>query len=125
MHYWSGGTRDEKPPGCRPGGQEIFVKQPGKGSLDADGKVDFGASSYTIDRVACGQSSRYNPDHFTGKIDLDRQEFQSVNNDGGRYINDPFVFRRVRCANEPHRGSAKAAPPAFAPPSKRTFGCSR
>jgi hypothetical protein len=42
----------------------------------------------------------YHPDHFTGTIDPQREEFQSVNNDGGRAVNDPMVFRRIGCVDQ-------------------------
>jgi hypothetical protein len=127
-HFWTGGERDEKPPGCSPGRYEAVVKMPARGSVDKDGKVTFGATSYTFDRVVCGNPGSYNPDNYSGKIDPDRQEFQSVNNDGGRAVNEPLVFRRVRCLDTPgptsQRGAGKAPPPAFAPP-KRAWGCNK
>jgi hypothetical protein len=46
-----------------------------------------------------------------------------VNNDGGRAINDPTVFRRVRCYEPPAVPHPVVAPPAFRPPSRS--GCSR
>ena len=100
-------------------------RMPSKGSIDPQGTVVFGAQTYTIDKVVCGQPGRYNPDNFSGKIDVERQEFQSVNNDGGRAVNDPTVFRRVRCIDAPHRGTAKATPPAFAPAKRRAWSCGR
>jgi hypothetical protein len=46
---------------------------------------------------ACGHPHGYNPDNFSGEIDPWRAEFQSVNNDGDRAVNEPHVFRRIRC----------------------------
>jgi hypothetical protein len=46
-------------------------------------------------------------------------EFQSVNNDGGRAVNDPVVFRRVQCNDGEHLDSEPriaVAPPPFYPP---------
>jgi hypothetical protein len=124
-HYWYGNEHDEKPPPCGPGRNEVFIKMPGKGAVEPDGRIAFGASSYTLDKVVCGRSVSYNPDNFSGKIETERQEFQSVNNDGGRAVNSPTVFRRVRCADAAHRTTAKATPPAFAPPKRKSWGCGR
>jgi len=124
-HYWVGSDSDEKPPACSPGRREIIVRMPGTGKVDAAGNLAFGSSSYTIDKAVCGAAGRYNPDNFSGKIDADRQEFQSVNNDGGRAVNDPTVFRRVRCLDAPHRGTGTAKPPAFAPVKRRSWSCGR
>jgi hypothetical protein len=49
----------------------------------------------------------YRPDHFTGTIDPAIQEFQSVNNDGGRAVNDPMVFRRIACGEGDGEASAR------------------
>jgi hypothetical protein len=124
-HYWSGTPADDKPPACAPGRRELVVKMPGKGLLDDRKNLRFGATTYAIDRVICGAPGRYNPDNFSGTIETERNEFQSVNNDGGRSVNEPMVFRRIRCLDAPQRGTQKAAtPPAFAPP-KRSWGCGR
>jgi hypothetical protein len=126
-HYWYGSTSEDKPPGCGPGRRELTINMPGKGNVDADGNVAFGASTWSLGSVACGYAGGYNPDKFTGKIDPAIQEFQSVNNDGGSAVNEPAVFRRIRCLNAPlgpSRKSSQATPPAFSPP-KRTWSCGR
>jgi hypothetical protein len=51
------------------------------------------------------------------------QEFQSVNNDGGRYIDVPTVFRRVECFEEGPAPSIEITPPAFVPEIES--GCAR
>jgi len=130
-HFWRGDKKDEKPPVCRPGsGQfELVVKMPATGTLEATPKGDrvvFGSTSFTIDKVICGGNfGRYNPDNFSGTIDPALQEFQSVNNDGGKSINDPHVFRRVKCFEQPRKDpKLNVKPPAFAPvPKKATGGC--
>jgi hypothetical protein len=123
-HYWGGGAGQEKPPACAPGRHEETVKMPAHGSIDAQGNVLFGSSSYTVESVACGTTGSYAPDNFSGKIDTALQEFISVNNDGKYAVNEPAVFRRIRCIDAPSRGTAKAKPPAFAPP-KHGWSCGK
>jgi len=126
-HYWYGGASQDKPPSCTPGQREITIKMPGKGTIDADANVAFGATTYTVGSIQCGYAGRYNPDNFTGKIDPAIQEFQSVNNDGGGAVNEPAVFRRIRCLGAPEapfRKSSQAPPPAFAPP-KHFWSCGK
>jgi hypothetical protein len=125
-HTWIGDEKQSKPPPCtgplRAGQREVVIKMPGKGRIDPDGKVFFGASSYVVDKVICGQAPRYNPDNFSGTIDEALQEFQSVNNDNGRSVNEPVVFRRVACPGGPRRTTADPKPPAFAP---RKWSCGK
>jgi hypothetical protein len=47
-----------------------------------------------------------------------------LNNDGGRAVNSPTVFRRGRCLEEPPPPGVKATPPPFEPP-RRLFGCGK
>jgi hypothetical protein len=98
---------------------------PGTGTVDATATVDFGSTTYTIASNPCGNPGRYYPDHFTGKIDSAIQEFQSVNNDGGPAVNEPVVFRRIRCLDAPFRNKSEAPPPAFAPPKRRAWSCGK
>jgi hypothetical protein len=75
------------------------------------------------EHVYCERWAAYNLDHFTGRIDTELQEFQSVNNDGGRAVNEPKVFRRVRCLEPPMAPHVAIAPPPFYPTSWQR-GCS-
>lgn len=123
-HVWDGDGTNATPLPCGPGDHRI--KQPAKGRYE-DGKVDFGGSSWANDEAGCKPyQGGYNPDRFSGTIDPSIQEFQSVNNDGGRAVNNPFVFRRVRCfdpESAPPSASVSVKPPTFEPP-RRLFGCS-
>jgi hypothetical protein len=122
-HFWTGGAKDEKPPPCK-GGYEHIIKMPSKGKSDGV-EVQFAGTSWERERTVCGQPSGYNIDRLSGRIDPAIQEFQSVNNDGGRAVNDPMVFRRIRCFDPPE---PKYVPPigirapAFEPPART--GCS-
>ena len=67
----------------------------------------------------CGSSIGfgYNLDNFTGTIDPEIQEFQSVNNDGGISVNEPNVFRRIRCFEGPAPTDDVEPPPFQRPPA--------
>jgi hypothetical protein len=124
-HYWDGNDKDVNPPPCRPGMRQQKVFMPAVGAL-RDGKIEFGGTSWRTEASICGNWASYNPDHFSGAIDPATQEFQSVNNDGGRAVNVPTVFRRVKCFDEPEAPKPKidVKPPPFAPPRK-SGGCGR
>jgi hypothetical protein len=122
-HFWHGGAGDQKPPACNPiAGYEAVVKMPNAtGSISPKGELLFGATTWRLDKMVCGVSRiLYNPDHFSGTIDPVRQEFQSVNNDGGNAVNEPAVFRRVSCFDSPRKVGVDVKPPDYAPPKK---GC--
>jgi hypothetical protein len=123
-HYWTGLPNNDKPVPCTPGIRDSTVKMPGKGTVDAAANLVFGAKTYTVASIACGEPPRYNPDNFSGKIESGINEFQSVNNDGGSAVNEPTVFRRIRCLDAPARSQSKARPPAFAPP-KHAWSCGK
>ncbi len=121
-HYWSGGSTDEEPPPCRPPGYRQQVRMVGAGHI-RDGVVTFGGTSWTLERTYCGRNwANYYPDVFSGRIDPDLQEFQSVNNDGGPAVNVPQVFRRIRCLEPDSQPHIVVTPPAFQPPSRGGCG---
>lgn len=118
---WQGEARRSEPGPCE--GEQHFVA-----SMDAEGRIDGsvidfgGVAPWRLDATRCGEAlTAYNLDRFTGALDPERLEFQSVNNDGGDEVNLPVVFRRVGCL--PQQG-AQADPtptievttPAFYPP---------
>jgi hypothetical protein len=116
-HYWNGGPGDEEPPPCGPTGYRQQVRMPGAGHI-RDGVVTFGGTSWTLEQTYCGaHTANYYPDVFSGRIDPELQEFQSVNNDGGPAVNVPQVFRRIRCLEPDSRPHITVTPPAFQPPS--------
>jgi hypothetical protein len=70
----------------------------GNGMLTDGNRVRFSAIEARVARAYCRLAGfRYNPDEFSGVIDGERQEFNSVNNDGERDVNAPYVFRRIGC----------------------------
>ena len=119
-HAWGGSPTDEEPPPCsRQERGEYLVSFDARGSVGSDGSIAFGGvGAWRLDHSHCGGTpAGYNLDRFTGVIDPAILEFQSVNNDGGRAVNDPAVFRRIRCpapasAQSP---SVTTRPPPFYP----------
>jgi hypothetical protein len=124
-HSWEGTAQDQEPPPCRQGLDHWTVAMPAVGVVEPGGIVRFGGTSWRPEQTFCGHAPRpgqYNVDHFSGTIDPALQEFQSVNNDGGRSVNDPMVFRRVRCFEPPVTPHIQVAPPPFRP-ATRSRGC--
>ncbi|MFV8753855.1 hypothetical protein ACNOYE_25195 [Nannocystaceae bacterium ST9] len=122
-HSWEATPEQSSPPPCT-GGLRYVVSMDAEGSV-IDGKIDvWGVGTWRLDEVLCGYwNMGYNLDHFSGTIDPELYEFQSVNNDGGRSINDPVVFRRVKChAEDELAGELEPkiaiAPPPFYPPEQ-------
>ncbi len=126
-HSWEGSARDEMPPPCRAGLDHWTVRMTARGTARPDGRIEFGGTAWALEQLFCGHAPRrgeYYLDQFSGTIDREIQEFQSVNNDGGRSINDPTVFRRVRCFETPPVPHAAVSPPSFQPPG-HAAGCAR
>lgn len=121
---WDGTPSDSEPPArCTPGLKHWNVTMTGTGVAHPDGRIQIDATSYRIEHIYCERWAAYNLDHFSGRIDPQLQEFQSVNNDGGRSVNQPTVFRRVRCLEPPAAPHVAVAPPPFYPQSWQR-GCS-
>jgi hypothetical protein len=125
-HSWQAAPHESSPPPCR-GELRYVVSMDARGTVQ-DKRIDFwGVGTWSLDEVLCGQwNMGYNLDHFSGEIDPELMEFQTVNNDGGRAVNDPVVFRRVRChdGDEPEtEPRITVAPPPFTPPEDEAAGC--
>lgn len=120
------GPKSESVRGPCVGRIQYVVSMHAQGSYVGE-TVEFHGIDWTMEEALCAidGSFGYNLDRFTGVIDHDIQEFQSVNNDGGRYVDVPTVFRRVSCddseAVEPR--VTMAPPPMYPPPSKDEQGC--
>jgi hypothetical protein len=122
---WDTPPNRPEPGPCRAGLEHFSVVQPARGTVDGL-RIDFAATAWSVGSVFCGSRPwAYNLDHFRGVIDPRLQEFQSVNNDGGLQIDEPTVFRRVRCFEPEAVPHPYVAPPAFAPRPRRRFGCGR
>lgn len=121
---WTGSPTDSMPGPCTPGMQHWIVDMTARGTFDAaTHRIEFWGTSYRIRQTICLPWARYNLDHFSGEIDHGIQEFQSINNDGGRSINEPVVFRRVSCLEPTGPEHPVVAPPPYMPRLHR--GCAR
>lgn len=125
-HTWYASPEESQPGPCK-GLLRYQVSMDAEGAV-VDGAIRFGGIGvWNLDEVLCGEwTMGYNLDNFTGQIDAELLEFQSVNNDGGRAVDDPTVFRRVACLDdekkeeeEPH---VVVKPPPFFPPAEEK-GC--
>jgi hypothetical protein len=126
-HSWQGGPEREQPGECGP--EQLYRVRV---SLEAvgevkDGQIRFEGTSWKMDEMVCGRFQgefRYFLDRFTGTVDPERQEFQSVNNDGGRMVNHPTVFRRVRCFSDGPPPNIVVKPPPLYPKDASSCNCS-
>lgn len=125
-HSWTGGPGDQEPPPCsQQTGWEWIVSMDARGHVDNGTNIFFGGvGAWRLDETRCRRGPwGYNLDNFSGVIDPTILEFQSVNNDGGRAVNEPAVFRRIRCPPQEsvEAPSVNTRPPAFYP--DRRSGC--
>jgi hypothetical protein len=122
IHMWTGGEQATEPTGCDQG-LRFKLKMTGAGSYDKDKSfVHFGGTSWELQEEICGFMGGYNLDQYTGTIDPEIQEFQSVNNDGGAAVNSPTVFRRIGCLEETPKANVDVTPPPFYP-ERKSSGC--
>jgi hypothetical protein len=95
-HIWSGGAEDLAPDGCEGNEMDYRVSMAATGLRAADGSVRFDSGPWQLEEGSCTQTARgYNPDHFSGLVS--GGAIRSVNNDGGRAVNDPVGFERISC----------------------------
>lgn len=115
-HSWVGGPEAAQPPVCDDTLRYV-VSMDAVGTVGEGGALAFGGvGDWRLDEVLCGRfTGGYNLDQFTGLVDQEIQEFQSVNNDGGISVDEPTVFRRVRCLSDAFEPT-DAPPPPFFPP---------
>jgi len=102
-HSWNGSKDQAEPPPCGPGQREWMVETDALGSVDPGGRIRFsGVGDWRLRQQVCPGNmwGGYNLDNFDGTIDSALNEFQTQNNDGGRDVNEPYVFRRVSCFPE-------------------------
>ena len=126
--YWFGDADDAEPGVCE-GGHHAEVSMDAEGTI-FDATINFhGVGQFRVDKVHCGSTSiRYVLDNFTGEIDPELLEFQSLANDGIVAINEPTVFRRIDCHRDDEDPAGAqgprvvVAPPDFYPPEDPSSG---
>lgn len=116
--FWDGGENDQQPPPCNLGGDRAGVFENAEG--EATGLViRFDATDWRDEQVCGPVRFGYLLDRFSGTIDPERMEFQSLlNADAPQWRDVPTVFRRVRCpgASEDPQPKIVVAPPPYQPP---------
>ncbi|PRP95861.1 hypothetical protein ENSA5_37300 [Enhygromyxa salina] len=118
------GPKTEKVRGPCVGRLQYIVSMEARGEYVGE-TVKFQGINWKMEDALCSVdgSFGYNLDRFSGVIDHEIQEFQSINNDGGRYIDVPTVFRRVSCDDrEELAPRVTMAPPPLYPPEEER-GC--
>lgn len=125
-HDWLGTADQEEPPECtNHSGWDWIVSMDGVGEVTGENSIYFrGVGRWRLDQVICHSGpAGYNLDNFSGVIDPSILEFQSENNDGGRDVHQPYVFRRIRCLppEAAHSPETQSRPPSFYP--RRFGGC--
>jgi hypothetical protein len=121
VRTWDGDASAKQPPLCDGVTSHYIVRYDAVGTLVGDQFEFYGVGDWEREQVICGnKNAGYNLDHFTGTLDRELQEFQTVNNDGGTAVNMPTVFRRLRC-REPVAVDY-STPKVESKPSSR-FGC--
>jgi hypothetical protein len=125
-HSWDGPPTLEQPGPCEGGNSQWVVSMDARGTVDGTGHIFFGGiGRWRLDQIICYHGpGGYNLDNFTGQIDQELKEFQSVNNDGGRAVDDPTVFRRVDCFQaDVQSPTVVTTPPPFYPQMGGGCGC--
>ena len=120
FEIWTGDENRHVPPSCDKTDFRARVFQNAKGTVE-ENAIQFQAIDVEIERV-CGLVFGYNLDAFGGTINPDTEEFHSLANDGGMWVNFPVVFRRVRCFMSDD-DIPYVAPPPFQP--RTISGCWR
>jgi hypothetical protein len=118
---WSGSPEVLDSPGCDRTEHRVEVAMPARGRNSGLDVEFWGVEPWEIQHMHCGDSGSfcYNLDHFSGTIDPEIQQFQSVNNDGELPVDERVVFRRIRRLEGP--ATALIQPPPFQPASN--LGC--
>lgn len=121
-HSWRGTLQEQEPGPCK-GRDHWEVSMDAQGTIKGNKIVFHGIGQWRLDRTFCGRGPwGYNLDNFSGTIDPELLEFQSLNNDGGRAINEPTLFRRIRCFPPQSQPHIRVEPPPFYP-ERPSSGC--
>ena len=97
-HFWAGSAAaSAAPSSCAQTRLHALVSMPAQGRYEG-GRLRFGARSWQLEQLWCGGATfAYQPDRFTGTVDEQSHELQTIVTDGVNLIDQPMVFRRVAC----------------------------
>jgi hypothetical protein len=123
--FWDGSADRPQPPLCDAWGDRRAVFENAKGRADGLA-LSFEATDWR-DLEICGPlGGSYLLDRFSGTIELERMEFQSLlNADAPEWRDVPTVFRRVRCGaatEAEHTPRIIVEPPPYQPPEREGCG---
>lgn len=124
--FWNGGPERSEPPRCSDPGRRraVFENATGRGE---GFELRFEAVDWR-DAQLCGPlGGGYLLDRFSGTVEPERWEFQSVlNADAPQWRDVPTVFRRIRCGPKDPRQADEprivVAPPPYEPPEREGCG---
>ena len=120
-HSWDTSPEESAPPPCVGGSshQEAIIEMPAEGRFE-NNAVSFTGTSWEVREVICGRRpGAYYPDGFSGSLEQQGTEFQSMSDDGHNPV-VPVVFRRIKC-NEIDRPLPEL--PEATPPPRYSSGC--
>ncbi|MBX3274949.1 MAG: hypothetical protein KF729_32090 [Sandaracinaceae bacterium] len=96
---WSGNRSSPNPGACTAFGMDHTWRMRARGRYEGEQLSFRSVGGARLVRQDCPRAdSLYAPDSFTGRVHVLREVFESVNNDGAFDIDEPYVFRRVSCA---------------------------
>ncbi|MEC7521836.1 MAG: hypothetical protein VYE22_18275 [Myxococcota bacterium] len=94
---WSGSAGTPVPGECTAFGMDHTWRMRARGHFDGR-RMTFGSSRARLVRADCpNRDTQYAPDNFSGSVDVMREVFDAINNDGAFDIDEPYTFRRVSC----------------------------
>lgn len=96
VRFWSGDADRPDPPACAPGVRDTTAVETAHGTF-RNNLFSFEADDVRIESTPCASSEHYNLDSFTGRVIPVHNLLEAVNNDGGRDVDEPHRFRRLRC----------------------------
>jgi hypothetical protein len=123
--FWDDGSgQRSQPPLCDEPGERTAVFENATGSIDGLA-LSFDAVDWRDEAICGAIRGHYLLDHFSGTVDLERMEFQSLlNADAPEWRDVPTVFRRVRCAAATPEQKPRIImePPPYQPPEREGCG---
>lgn len=95
---WTGNRSNPNPGTCTAFGMDHTWRMTARGHYGGEEMSFHSSGGARLIRQDCPRSdSSYAPDHFTGRIRVMQEVWDTVNNDGAYDVDEPYTFRRVSC----------------------------
>ncbi|MCB9593807.1 MAG: hypothetical protein H6719_13825 [Sandaracinaceae bacterium] len=95
---WTGNRSNPTPGACTAFGMDHTWRMRARGTFEGDQMSLRSSGGARLIAQDCPRGdSLYAPDSFTGRVEVMREVWESVNNDGAFDIDEPYTFRRVSC----------------------------